>query len=118
MIKWFGRTLILIVAALILSGIAYGLVQSSGETTGVAAFDGRGEYRPTEGSTHEEGEPRPERGDLPVGARGGREGFNLNGFDRVLRPLIIIAAVVVVVAPLLSPLKKRSRRIPASTAGS
>jgi hypothetical protein len=105
-VNWLGRTLILVVAALVVSGIAYGIVQSSGDSAGQPAFEGREEFRPSAG-IEGEGTGRPsEQGDFPGGARGGREGFNLNGIDQVLRPFIIIAAIVVVIAPIIALLKK------------
>lgn len=109
-LKWLSRTLILVVAALAVSGIAYGIIQSGGATAGQPSFEGRGAFRPPTGVVGQ-GTVRPsERGDVRGGARGGREGVNLFGVDQVLRPFIIIAAMVVIVAPMIALLKKRARR--------
>lgn len=107
-LKWVGRTFILVVAALVVSGIAYGIVQSGGTTAGQPSFEERGEFRPTTDVEGERSARLSERGDFPGGARGGREGFNLNGIDQVLRPFIIIAAIVVIVAPIVALLRKRA----------
>lgn len=113
-VKWVGRTLILVVAVLVVSGIAYGIVQSGGDTTSPPSFEGRGEFRPTMGVDREESGRPSEQGDFPGAGRGGREGFNLNAIDQVLRPFIIIAAIVVMVAPIIAFIKKRTIRTPNS----
>jgi hypothetical protein len=104
MMKWLGRTLILLVAVVVVSGIAYGIVQSSGDTGGQPPFEGRGAQ--VGGQGEGTGQP-PERGDVRGGTRGGREGFNFYAIDQLLRPLIIIAAIVVVVAPIAALFRKR-----------
>lgn len=87
MTKWVARLLMLVVAALLVSVIAYAVVQGGSTGTSVAI-------------------PTP----IPGGIRGMREGFNWYGIDQLLRPLILIAAIVVVVAPIVSVAKQRNKR--------
>lgn len=87
MTKWIVRLLILMVAALVVSGIAYAVVQGGSTGTSISI-------------------PTP----LPGGIRGMREGFNWYGIDQLLRPLILIAAIVVLVSPLVSVVKRQPKR--------
>jgi hypothetical protein len=88
MTKWVARLLMLGIAALLVSVIAYAVVQGGSEAVNPNVI------------------PTP----IPGGIRGMREGFNWYGIDQLLRPLILIAAIVVVVAPTVSVAKPRTKR--------
>ena len=107
MMKWLGRALILMVAVLVVSGITYGVVQFGEDAAGQSALEGRTDFRPAARIEGEGNGQLPEQGEFTGGGRGGREGFNVYAIDELLHPLIIIAAIVVVVAPMTALLKKR-----------
>lgn len=98
--KWLLRTLIILAAALLVSGIAYVIVEADGNTAGQPSIQGQSESRPD----HDAGE----RGDGRPEMRGSREGVNWYGIDQVFQPLVIIAAIVVIVAPIIGWLRNRT----------
>lgn len=93
MVKWLGRLLLLLVAFTVVSGITFGVVQS-----GNGANEQAGIVQPA----------RPS-GTGIAGIRGGREGLNWYGIDQLLRPLVVIAATVVVVAPIVEAAKQKAK---------
>jgi hypothetical protein len=84
MIKWVGPFWIIFIAFLVVAVITYGVVES-GAPSGIVQVLVR---------------PNAE-------APGEREGWNRYAIDQLLRPLIVIASIVVVVAPVIAWFKKR-----------
>ena len=105
------RTLIILIAALLVCGAAYALVGSSYVQTVFPARAGRGanvagspsEFTPGTANSAGSALARPEG---PGGERGRSGGF---GAIEVLKNLAIVAVIVVIVAPMLHLARRRTR---------
>lgn len=112
--KLIGRTLAILVAALLVCGVTYAIGNS-----GIGAgFGGqRGDFGDRQFSapaasgaaqgTTATGAVQPQRRQRPEGERGGRDGGGLFAFVEVGQSFVIIAIIVAVVAGAQSYIKRR-----------